>query len=175
MTGAAHATLVVRAAPLATRLVLDPPLLDVVRGADGRWRRALDLLVHEEQDVLVVEEGVRRVGVELLVDGRVLLLARGLRAIGTVATGNECRVDDRVAVTDVVELTLALLARVPDRIRVLVQTEGPSDDEALVVGARVGAIEEDVEGFEHRLDLHADGLVLLHRDLKDRLARGVAG
>src|SRR5260221_10542755 len=121
MTGAALAALAVRTAPLATRLVLDPPLLNVVRGADGRRRRALDLLVHEEQDVLVVEEGVGRVGVELLVDGRVLLLARGLRAIGPVPTGDERRVDDRAAVTDIVELTLALLARVPDRIRVRVQ------------------------------------------------------
>src|SRR5258706_12885320 len=118
MAGAALAALVVRAAPLATRLVLDPPLLDVVRGADGRWRGALDLLVHEEQDVLVVEEGVRRVGVQLLVDGRVLLLARGLRAIGAVATSDERRVDYWDVVAEVVELSLALLARVPDRIRV---------------------------------------------------------
>src|SRR5439155_797920 len=133
-----------------------------------------DLGVPVEEATGGVQEGVRSLVVDRLVHLLQRRLARRLAAVRTVAVFEKGLVDGRAAVADVVELTLALLAGVPDRVRVRVGTERPADDEALEVGARVRAVEERVERLEERVDLDADLLVLLLRELKDRLAGVVA-
>src|SRR5207302_2854950 len=147
-----------------------PPLLDVPGSAVGRGVEVLELLVGVGQGVAREQERVRDIVVELLVDGVERLLASGLAAVGAVSVVEKRLVDLRVRVEDVVELVLAGLARVPDRVRIRVGPERPTDDEAFVVGAGLRAVEERVERLEQRIDLDADVLVLLLRELEDRLA-----
>src|SRR5712692_393671 len=129
----------------AARLLLVPPLLDVPRRGVGVGHEVLQLLVREGEDVRRVEERVGSVLVQVLIHGVERLLSGCLAAVRAVAVVDQGLVDGRARVADVVELTLALLAGVPDRVRVRVRPERPADDEALIIGTRIGPVEERVE------------------------------
>src|SRR5207248_11410926 len=104
--------------------LLEPPLFDIPVGLAVRVRiDVLQMLVREEQTVRRIEEGVRGVLVERLVDLLERQLPRGLAAVRSIAVVEERLIDGRIVVRDVVELTLALLARVPDGVRIRVRAE----------------------------------------------------
>src|SRR5512141_1570748 len=67
--------------PPERRLLLDPPLVDVVRGAERGRCEVLQGLLRDREDVVGVAEVVRLVLVEDLVEGLVLLLPRRGRAV----------------------------------------------------------------------------------------------
>src|SRR5438445_621349 len=67
--------------PTCRALLLDPPLVDVVDGRVWRGAEVLQRLLRHRKDVVLVAEVVRLILVEDLVEGLVLLLARGSRAV----------------------------------------------------------------------------------------------
>src|SRR5439155_2240975 len=117
--------LLARAPSPLIQLLLEPPLLDVPNGAVGRGVEVLELLVRVRQGIACEQERVRDVVVELLVDGVERLLASGLAAVGAVSVVEKRLVDLRVRVEDVVELVLARLAQMPDRVRIRIGPERP--------------------------------------------------
>src|ERR671934_2504241 len=68
-------------APHVITLLLDPPLVDVVDGAERAGVEVLKGLRRDRKNVVRVAEVVRLVLVENLVEGLVRLLARGGRAV----------------------------------------------------------------------------------------------
>src|SRR3989442_227408 len=159
----------------ATRLFVDPPLLDVVRGTDRSRREVLDCLLRENEVVRRVDPDDRHVLVELLVDVVGQLVARRLAAVRAGVDLVEHAVDVRIPVAPAIELVRRDVRRVPEVPLVGVGPEpGEAADPALeILPATADALQQRVERLEDRIDPHADLLVLLLRELEDRLANRV--
>src|SRR5207249_7614197 len=141
---------------------------------EAAWLDAPDALVGREDPVLREPEVVRLVLVQDLVHLRVRRLADVLPAIWTAALLIEL-VDVGVVVADEVVARLRggrNVARVPDAERVRVRPELPADDDGLdLVAAARELRDERREVLDLGVDLHADLLVLLGGDLKERFTR----
>src|SRR5438034_11063872 len=124
-----------RRRPLYLRpLLLDPPLVDVVHGCERRRSEALQSLLRCRDDVRDVAEVVGLLVVQDLVEGLVVLLARGNGAVRV--RGVPCLLDrlvhvgileEREAETGRALGSIGDLARVPDLIRIGLRPEGPPD------------------------------------------------
>src|SRR5437762_1023845 len=172
----------VGAPTLSARLLLDPPLEDVVDGAERARREVLKVLLRDRQHIVRVAEVVRLVLVEDLVERLVGLLASRGRAV-TVRW--VARVLDRLVHRGVLEEResesshvlgrVRDLARVPDDVRVGIPTKAPTDDgrlDRLVARRELG--HEALERLGLRDGVDAELLVLVGGDLRERLTLGVA-
>src|SRR5437868_3883732 len=114
-------------------LLLDPPVLDVVDGAERCRVEVLKALLRDRKNGVRVAEVVRLILVQDLVEGLVVRLSRGRRA---VPVGRVASLLDRLVHRGVLEegeaeagRTLRRvrdLAGVPDLVRVRVATEAPT-------------------------------------------------
>src|SRR5438128_6084070 len=165
-----------------TRLLLEPPLLDVPVGREGTRIEVAHGLGRDGDPVVGEAEVVRLLVVQDLVEGLVVLLPRRLAAVairgGTTVlqglaeawSGDRAEVEARRLLRRVGDL-----ARVPDAVRVGLDAKRPADDPALDLLVPVRElVDHGLEGLELWVHLDADALVLLRRDLEQRFADLVA-